>query len=576
MGTGKKKKKEKYIAKLGRSVGVCFLFFFMLLIFSPAETYFANAAELQFIYGEFAFIFIIAAVGCAIVLGLLLSLLPEVFNKAALSFVFSISACCYVQNMFLNKGLDLMGLNPEGYVPETSRIVVNLIIWIVIIAAVMVLSMLVKHVNVAGIGAAFLWAIQCLALVSLFMGADDNCFSYPETEYHLSGAGQYQLGADGNVVMFIMDSFSDGDLYAAMQEKPDALSPFGDFTFYDNEDSVYCGTYPSLIHMFTGNELDFDATVDEWAKESWNTDSCNDFYASVKEAGYSMDMYTPDLNIICGLNPSEELLEGKFTNFTNAPLERIIDRDTIRNTMFRMAAYRMSPTFLKNNFYVHIDEYYDAVKIVDDPMMHENYEFYSALKENGITVVPESKTCKIYHLMGTHLFKNDETGAEKEDATPQETALGCLNIVNEYMDEMKSNNIYDSSTIIVTADHGAGWAQQPIFLIKPAYSDNDSITTSSAPVSHCEIMPTIADAMGIDASKWGQTVYDIGENEARERTLWIYDYSEDYPDVPCYYGDKKGTANVYIGFTYTGNEDDLLKILFTQPTKIIQMKDSYF
>ena len=51
---------------------------------------------------------------------------------------------------------------------------------------------------------------------------------------------------------------------------------------------------------------------------------------------------------------------------------------------------------------------------------------------------------------------------------------------------------------------------------------------------------------------------------------------EEYPDVPYFGGDKVGTSNVYMGFTYTGDEDDLLDYLFDRPSKIIQMVDSYF
>lgn len=37
-----------------------------------------------------------------------------------------------------------------------------------------------------------------------------------------------------------------------------------------------------------------------------------------------------------------------------------------------------------------------------------------------------------------------------------------------------------------------------------------------------------------------------------------------------------GTSNVYMGFTYTGDENDLLEYLFDRTSEIINMIDSYF
>ena len=74
----------------------------------------------------------------------------------------------------------------------------------------------------------------------------------------------------------------------------------------------------------------------------------------------------------------------------------------------------------------------------------------------------------------------------------------------------------------------------------------------------------------------GDTIYDHAPGELRERTLYIRNYLEDYPDVPYFGGGRTGTANVYVGYTYTGDEDDLKEYLFDKPSAIIPMIDSFF
>ena len=139
---------------------------------------------------------------------------------------------------------------------------------------------------------------------------------------------------------------------------------------------------------------------------------------------------------------------------------------------------------------------------------------------------------------------------------------------------MKEAGVYDNSTVIITADHGWEYGQQPVFFIKEAGASSYSIEDTNAPASFHELLPTIARIAGV--SMQGQTIYDFKPDELRERTLYIRNYMEEYTDVPYFGGDKVGTANVYMGFTYTGDEDDLLEYLFDRPSKIIQMVDSYF
>ena len=206
--------------------------------------------------------------------------------------------------------------------------------------------------------------------------------------------------------------------------------------------------------------------------------------------------------------------------------------------------------------------------------MHENYDFCDKLESEGLTARNGDKTFVVQHLMGTHLFKNDEFGKYKEGASYEETTLGCLHIVSQYIRQMKEVGVYDNSTIIITADHGWEYGQQPVFFIKEAGASLDEIEDNNAPVSFHELLPTIARIAGVDMT--GATIYDFKPDEKRERTLYIRNYLEEYPDVPYFGGGKTGTSNVYMGFTYTGDESDLLEYLFDRPSEIIQMVDSYF
>lgn len=110
---------------------------------------------------------------------------------------------------------------------------------------------------------------------------------------------------------------------------------------------------------------------------------------------------------------------------------------------------------------------------------------------------------------------------------------------------------------------------------KPGETHEVSPVTN-APASFAEFLPTIADAAGLDASVYGSTVEDFGQDEQRERTVWLRMFDENYPVVPCYTGEKDGSANVYYGYTYTGDIEDLLRQTQEGPSVVVQMADSYF
>lgn len=116
--------------KLLWSFIVSFLLGFMLLVFGPAEIFFANVSEFAFLYGEFAGYMAMIFVGILIVSTVVLTLLPERIHSMVLSVLFVLSVAGYLQVMFLNKNLDLLGVNPDGYHVPLTQGILNLLIWL--------------------------------------------------------------------------------------------------------------------------------------------------------------------------------------------------------------------------------------------------------------------------------------------------------------------------------------------------------------------------------------------------------------------------------------------------------------
>lgn len=566
----------KKIRAIGLSFCICLLFTFMLLIFGPSEIFFANNDQFQFVFGDFALRLILISVIFSVIYGIIAGILPAPINRIMNGIILGISIAGYIQVMFLNKGLDLMGLNADGYNTTTAKLATNIAIWIVIIALSVFASIKATKQAYIAFATFALGVVQLTALISLVVTAKEECFSYPKMQYHLSGDEQYCLSNNENTVVFILDCFSNLELDNALIADPDCLAPFNDFTRYDNGDCVYFGTFPSVTHMFTHDLVNFDLTVNEWLTEAWGSEPCTYFYDEIHKKDYRVNFYTNELTVLTGGNKPEDLIAGKIDNFNEAPLERIVDRPALTKGMVKMSAYRLFPDILKNHFYAQASDYQDVVKVIDDPINHQNYDFISGLREHGLSTIDCPGMLTVQHLMGTHVFQNDVYGERKDDASAEETAIGCLYIVSEYLEEMKRLGLYDSSTIIVTADHGSAYGQVPIFLLKRAGETSDSLSTNIAPISHMDFLATLADFSGIDPTPIGPTIDSFNPGDERERKFYLRDNMDDYPRVPCYTGDKEGGSNVYLEYTYTGLEDDLLDLLFDYYSDVIPMIDCYY
>ena len=544
-----------------------FLLGFMILIFGPAEIFFANITEFEFLYGEFAGYMAILFLVSVLLLTAVLTILPEKIHRIVLSVIFGISLAGYLQIMFLNKNLDLLGVNPNGYQVQTSRWIGNMIIWLVVIAAVVALAILKKEIwkKLVLYLASFLICIQVVALVSLLATAPQEAYKRLQGSDRLSGEDQYTVSANENIIVFVLDYFSSLYLQQMLEVYPDGADCLHDFTYYSNADCTYYGTFPSLAHMLTGCEVDPTVSIDEWCRSIWENESTVDFYRELKDNNYKANVYTTDSNVLTSANGCK-ILRDKISNVTNEPREVSVDTDLLIKTLVKMSCYRMAPDVLKQQFYTNVSEYSLIVEDLGEGILQTNSDFYAKLKEQGLKADKSSNYFIVQHLIGTHEFNTDENGNYREKTSVEETARGCMTIMEAYLNQLKELGVYDDATIIITADHGGCDKEdlQVIYFVKTPGETHEVSPVTNAPVSHCDLLPTVAQMAGLDYSQYGNPIFDFNQDDQRERTLWLRTEDPDYAE------------KVYYCYTYTGDILALITQIDEGPTEIKEMFESYF
>lgn len=549
------------------SLIVSFLLGFMLLLFGPAEIFFANVSEFEFLYGEFAGYMALLFLGILIVLTMVLTLLPEKIHSIVLSVLFGLSVAGYLQVMFLNKNLDLLGVNPDGYQVPLMQGILNLMIWLVVLTGVIVLAVWKREIwkKVVMYLSILLIGMQAVALVSLLVTAPEEAYERAKGDDRLWGKDQYTVSADKNIIVFVLDYFSSLYLQQMLAVYPDGADCLHDFTYYSNADPTYYGTFPSMEHMLTGCEVDTEVSNDEWLKNSWNNDLTVAFYQEMHANNYNMNVYTTDVHVLTAGNGCG-ILRDRISNITNESREVEVNTGLLLRTLSKMSGYRMAPDLIKPQFYTNVSEYSLIVQDLGEGITHTNSDFYAKLQKDGLKTDDSANYFIFQHLIGTHEFNTDINGNYQEKTSVEETARGCMTIMEAYLNELKRLGVYDDATIIITADHGGDWKEdlQVIYFIKQPGETHEISPVTNAPISHCDMLPTIAQMAGIDHARYGKSVLEFEQDEQRERTIWVRTKEEDYP------------RDAYFCYTYTGDILSLITQIDAGPTVIREMYEPFY
>ena len=380
------------------------------------------------------------------------------------------------------------------------------------------------------------------------------------------------MSAEGNVIVLMLDYFSNDYIDSMLKKYPNALDALKDFTYYDNCDPVYIGTFPSVVHMLTGYPFDNTVPIETWFEQAWNSESAQYFYKTLKENGYDARFFDSS-NSYFGIKYALPY----FSNL--AEQDRTVRYDRLARNMTKLSLYRYVPHALKQNFEI---SSYDISGIVslsggDVINSYNRAAFYNMLRRTRLQPVEnDGKYFIIEFLRGTHPpYEINAQGKWAPGSTLEECAAGYMLMVSEYINQLKELGLYDNSTIIVTSDHGDKEnSMQVIYFIKEAGVTREKMAENSAPISHKEFIGTILHNIGAEYP-YGQTIYDFGEKDKRERTVMRNFIDTDYPYVPKYMSTANGTHTVMYAYTYKGNRKDLRKQIRRGPTQILPLTESF-
>ena len=205
-----------------------------------------------------------------------------------------------------------------------------------------------------------------------------------------------------------------------------------------------------------------------------------------------------------------------------------IDRKKYLNEQKKYILFKYLPYPLKSlsnietlNFNNGIIESGQKLYKWDDVIAYENFNKKALEKQ-------EEKIFKFIHIEGAHLpfnLNKDVKYLKKGKGKYDDKLEASINIINAFLNQLKENNVYDNSAIIIMSDHGFALGnghigrQNPIFFVKGVDEHHD-LSYSDKKISYTDLNDLYTDLL---MDKKGEELFsNIPSN--RERTVILYEY----------------------------------------------------
>ena len=448
---------------------------FTVFFYGPVGIYLANADELKFGLGvvikDALIISAIVFVGTTV----FSLIVPKKLFKWYCLLVLGGGIGLYIQGNYINYDYGVLDGTEIQWENYTKYGVINTLIWGVAIVLPFIVNFIVSKkdknlMNKIIVGAClFLVAIQIPAFISQTAGYKKK----QEVSLTINNDNMFEMASDENIIVFVLDTLDEVYYKDYIKKHPEFEEDLPGFVHYDNALTGGARTMMGMPIMFTGKPYNRQGTYSDYIDEVYSKDNV---LHKMSDAGYDVRVY------------SETLFYSNQTADWVSNFEMVsnpVTSDTIlTKKLYKLSLFKFMPHFLKSRFWMQTSEFEEAMKR-DNTYQFDDAVFYEKFKNDGLTVSKSvKKSFTVYHMRGVHRpFNMDDNAVFVGHTSRKKQLVGTFKIVKEYIDQLKAAGLYDSSTIMITADHGDKRQCQRIMLMLKEAGATGEVTKSHAPVS---------------------------------------------------------------------------------------------
>lgn len=510
--------KKRLIISGAAALAFCFTFIF----FGPLEMVAFGSDSFLYSYKDILLPIALTAAAAFVIGTLLLTLLKGMIFDFAVSAVFALTVCGYLQASFMNGSLGTLTGDIIRWDWYKDHLIADTLLWVVVILLVFFILYLNKRLWQSAVKLVSLMLIimQFIPAAAILLGFYEQAKITDIMSYTLSREGMYELSSENNTIVIVLDRLDYDYIKKVMSEDPKFFDKLDGFTCYTNAISAYARTRPALAQLLTGyEETAFKTSPEKYYDDAWEAYG-NNILTSLGEKGYTAELYTSIKYVFGSSEYASYVANAKYIENKKVIYPTLIEK------LMNLSTYRYAPTAVKP-FYWSDTNYYNSGIFANDEDTYVFNDSEYGTGVSGVTAVRENGSFKLYHLYGSHTpyTMNEDGTLSEEETTVTKQTMGCFNILYNMFDKMKELGIYKDATIIITGDHGTPIddyapltkATRIGLFYKPSGSEGTPLAESKAQVCTDNIPATILKSIGASYDGHSKPLDEIGEEDEIER-----------------------------------------------------------
>lgn len=553
---------------------------FTILFFSPMEIFLGNQNEFVVGLTSIALPLFLASLAAAAIMELIFLFLLKLNRKVFEVFsrlVMGLLLALYIQGLLLNGKMgDLADRMPAFKVSDTEKRINFLLDYFIAFTPLVIYAAGTKKKKnrffqlerCRGIlcASSAIFIMQLTGLIGTFLTSDLHNMRNTYNR-NLSYGPVMTASEEQNILVFVFDRMDGFLTDEALEKYPDLYDELSGFTYYQNNISHNTNTFPSVPQMATGVMYDDDSGI-SYLERAWDSETIP---AVFKKNGWNVGLVIDRISSFNNIDQLEKCCDNVREDDKSLFSINYLHKGGIIPTMAHLSLIKHVPYMLKNDLSDNITSDFSVgfINCESDEIVPSatgvtsDLKFWSYLKEHGVKIVPDGKYYNFIHLNGIHEVDEriaDIYGYEGNCETP-EAFRGDMEIILEYLRQLKKNGVYDNTTVVILGDHGRGIQvasdysidlTEPLItglMIKPAGAPDEPMKTDSlTEMSNDFLTPSLLEYAGIDHSDRGYSYNDIIDKKLHpdrflQMFLYLSDRTIEYRDLYKVTGNARNFDN---------------------------------
>lgn len=490
------------------------MFSISLFFFSPIFILITNYGELKnssFLFAPYVTIITIVM----FLVFLLVGFIKEKSYYIISSIMFSLGVAFFIQTL-INPEFPPMNGSEIIWGWYTKSTVISSIVWILII--LVPLFFIIKELKITKTARRIIsWLIVLTEVLSLVFTYYSTSEMRRYDKMIVSKEGEFDLSPNKNTVVFVVDTLDAYWAEAQILDEPEYQKLFKDFTYFSDVVSNGAPTVLGMPAMYTGQYFNpRKESVEDYYRRAYQESG---IFEIINRNGWGQKHFTGMTYLKdCDISLIDNVIKGEYKiGSLKDGLKEVYKLGFFNSSPMPFKRYFWNTQNLLQNHLVPKDNW-EEFSTEDDPT------FYQDMLNNPMTTNYDKNLFVLYHMFGAHgPFYMDENAkripVETDDDYRLNQIKGCLKIIETFINEMKDNNIYDSSTIIITADHGGlGLYQNPTVLIKKPNTTQDKYVTNDKPLDFTNLYATYIKSVSEDEEVEYEDLFESDGYEVRYHT----------------------------------------------------------